>query len=55
VKRNISKKLAKRKKKIAKKLKKRNWQNQPQPMFTGTNIHYDIDGRNKGIANGGIG
>jgi len=55
VKQNISKKLAKRKKKIAKKLKKRNWQNQPQPMFAGTNIHYDIDGRNKGIANGGIG
>ena len=55
MKRNISKKLAKRKKKIAKKLKKRNWQHQPQPMFAGTNIHYDIDGRNKGIANGGIG
>lgn len=55
MKRNIAKKLKKRKNKIANKLKKRNWQNQPQPMFAGTNIHYDIDGRNKGIANGGIG
>jgi len=24
-------------------------------MFAGSNIHYDIDGRNKGISNGGIG
>ena len=55
MKRNIAKKLAKRKKKIVKKLKKRNWENQPQPMFAGSNIHYDIDGRNKGISNGGIG
>ena len=55
MKRNISKKLEKRKKKITKRLKKRNWQNQPHPMLSASNIHYDIDGRNKGIANGGIG
>ena len=55
MKRNISKKLAKRKKKITKRLKKRNWGNQPHPMLSASNIHYDIDGRNKGIANGGIG
>jgi hypothetical protein len=24
-------------------------------MLSASNIHYDIDGRNKGIANGGIG
>ncbi len=52
---NISKKLAKRKKKITKRLKKRNWESQSHPMFSASNIHYDIDGRNKGIANGGIG
>ena len=55
MKRNISKKLAKRKKKIAKRLKKRNWENQSKPMLSASNIHYDIDGRNQGIANGGIG
>lgn len=55
MKRNISKKLTKRKKKIAKRLKKRNWEDQAQPMMSASNIHYDIDGRNQGIANGGIG
>ena len=55
VRRNIAKKLAKRKKKISKKLKKRNWPDQPKPMFKGSNIHYDVDGRNEGIAGGGIG
>ena len=55
MKQNISKKLAKRKKKIAKRVKKRNWENQAKPMMSATNIYYDIDGRNQGIANGGIG
>ncbi len=55
MKRNIAKKLAKRKKKIAKKLHKRNWKQQSRPMLSASNIHYDVDGRNKGIANGGIG
>ncbi|MBC8482035.1 MAG: IS1380 family transposase [Planctomycetes bacterium] len=55
MKQNISKKLAKRKKKIAKRLKKRNWEKQSRPMLSASNIHYDIDGRNKGTANGGIG
>ena len=55
VKRNIFQKLAKRKKKIAKRVKKRNWENQARPMLSASNIHYDMDGRNKGIANGGIG
>jgi len=55
VKRNISKKLAKRKRKIEKQVKKRNWQDQPKPMMAGGNIVYDFDGRNQAIANGGIG
>ena len=55
VKRNIFQKLAKRKKKIDKRVKKRNWENQASPMLSASNIHYDMDGRNKGIANGGIG
>ena len=55
VKRNISRKLNKRKRKITKKLKKRNWESQLRPMLSAANIHYDIDGRHKGINNGGIG
>lgn len=52
---NISKKLAKSKKKISKKLKKRNWTDQPAPMFKASNIQYEIDGRLQGISHGGIG
>jgi hypothetical protein len=55
VKRNNSKILAKRKKKITRRLKRKQWQNQPKPMFNASNIHYEMDGRHKGIANGGIG
>jgi len=47
--------LAKRKKKIAKRLKRKQWENQLNPMFNGKNIHYEIDGRHKGIGSGGIG
>ncbi|WP_024335023.1 IS1380 family transposase [Desulfotignum balticum] len=52
---NIDKKLTKRKKKISKKLKKRNWTQQPHPMFKASNIHYEFDGRHQGISYGGIG
>ena len=55
MKRNITKKLAKRKKNIAKRLKKRNWSQQPKPMLAGRNICYDVDGRHQGTAHGGIG
>ena len=55
MKKNIVKKLTKRKRKIRKRLKKRNWEDQPRPMMKGSNIHYDIDGRHQAISNGGIG
>ena len=55
MKKNIAKKLAKRKRKIDKRLEKRNWEDQPRPIMTGGNIHYDIDGRHQAISNGGIG
>ena len=55
MKKNIAKKLAKRKRKISKRLEKRNWSDQPRPMMTGSNIRYDIDGRHQAISNGGIG
>ena len=51
----VSRNLAKRKRKLAKRLKKRNWSEQMKPMFAASNISYDVDGRQKGISNGGIG
>lgn len=51
----MEKKLAKRKRKIEKRTKKRNWDNQTSPMFEKGNIHYDFDARSKGIKSGGIG
>jgi hypothetical protein len=47
--------LAKRKRKIEKRLERRNWEEQEKPMFKGSNLHYELDGREKGIACGGIG
>ncbi|GAI76251.1 unnamed protein product, partial [marine sediment metagenome] len=52
---NNNKIMAKRKRKIAKRLKRKQWKNQPKPMFTASNIHYEMDGRHEGIACGGIG
>ena len=49
------KNLNRRKKKIEKRLERRNWEDQLRPMFQGSNVHYEVDGRNKGIAQGGIG
>ena len=47
--------LAKRKRKIEKRLRRRNWEEQEIPMFKGMNIRYEMDDRHKGIACGGIG
>ena len=47
--------LWERKRKIEKRLERRNWEEQERPMFKGSNIHYELDGRDKGIACGGIG
>ena len=55
MKKRISKNVTKRKRKINKRLKRKNWSDQPNPMLSGWNIHYDFDGRHKGISNGGIG
>jgi len=49
------KNLWERKRKIEKRLERRNWEEQERPMFKGSNIHYELDGRDKGIACGGIG
>ena len=55
MKKNNTKILEKRKKKIAKRLERKQWKSQEKPMFAASNIHYEIDGRHEGIACGGIG
>ena len=49
------KRLAKRKRKIRRRLRKIHWKDQPQPMFSASNIHYELADRSGGIACGGIG
>jgi hypothetical protein len=55
VKKKNSKILAKHKRKLAKRVKRKQWTNQPTPMLNGYNIHYEIDGRYQAIISGGIG
>ena len=55
MKKNNSRILARRKRKIGERLERRQWENQLKPMFSASNIHYEMDGRHKGIASGGIG
>jgi len=51
----IRRQLARRKRRIQRRLDKNNVQGFEQPMFTASNIHYEISGRDRGIAHGGIG
>ena len=48
-------KSARRKRRIQKRLAPRQWKEQPRPMFTGSNIHYDVADRIRGLGVGGIG
>lgn len=48
-------KLERRKRKILWRLRSRNWDEQPAPMFTASNIHYEPAERARGLAAGGIG
>jgi Transposase DDE domain group 1 len=51
----IRKKLARRKKRIQKRLDKRNLHGCSKPMITASNIQYELGERGRGIAYGGIG
>jgi Transposase DDE domain group 1 len=51
----IHKQLNRSKRRIERRLDKRNLQGCERPMFTASNIHYEISGRDRGIAHGGIG
>ena len=55
MKENTTKIFEKRKRKVTKRLERKQWKSQAKPMFATSNIHYEIDGRHEGIACGGIG
>jgi len=52
VKKKITKKLKRRKQRIQYRLRDINWKEQPKPMFSAKNIHYDIADRTRGLAYG---
>jgi hypothetical protein len=55
VKTKIRQQLAQRKRRIERRLDKHNIQGFERPMFSATNIRYEISDRDRGIAHGGIG
>jgi hypothetical protein len=55
VKTKIRQQLAQRKRRIERRLDNRNIQDFERPMFTASNIRYEISDRDRGIAHGGIG
>jgi hypothetical protein len=55
VNRKVQKELRKRKRRIERRLRKRHWEEQKQPMFAARNIRYEIAGRGRGMGVGGIG
>jgi hypothetical protein len=55
VKKNIRQKLANRKRRIERRLDKSRLGDCSRPMFTASNIHYELGERTSGIAHGGIG
>jgi hypothetical protein len=55
VKRTYPKILRNRKNRIARRLRVRPWPDQPEPMMTATNIHYELSDKARGTSYGGIG
>ena len=47
--------LARRKRRIERRLERRHWTNQPRPMLSGRNIRYELAQRGQAVASGGIG
>lgn len=47
--------LRNRKRRIDRRLLPRMWPDQPRPMFSAANIHYEVSGRARGVCAGGIG
>jgi Transposase DDE domain group 1 len=51
----ISQRLYQSKRRLARRLDKTNIDGAEQPMYTASNIHYEIAGRTRGLSHGGIG
>jgi hypothetical protein len=47
--------LAKRKRRIQRRLRKMRWADQPRPMLSGSNIHYEVADKTRAVGCGGIG
>jgi hypothetical protein len=52
---NTRKKWLRRKRRIEKRLRPRQWRSRPKPMFTAGNIRYEMADRTRALAHGGIG
>ena len=50
-----ARRAAKRKRRTQRRLRPRRWNQQPKPMFTASNIDYDVADRTRGLGVGGIG
>jgi hypothetical protein len=50
-----ARKLRNRKRRIEYRLRERTWAEQPAPMFSAANIHYELADRVRGLATGGLG
>lgn len=55
MKRSRARKLDNRKRRIQSRLRARQWNAQPKPMFRARNIQYDVADRDRGLSVGGIG
>jgi hypothetical protein len=55
VKQKDRRKLRNRKRRIQWRLRPRQWPEQPRPMLGGSNIQYEVAGRQRGVAVGGLG
>lgn len=55
VSRNYPKILRNRKRRIERRLAPRHWEDQPEPMLRGRNLHYELSGRIVATAYGGMG
>jgi hypothetical protein len=53
--RSRAKELRRRKRRIGYRLRNREWADQERPFFRGTNIHYELSEKDRGMGAGGIG
>jgi len=55
VNKTLTKRLRQRKQRIRYRLRNEQFNDRPDPMFSATNIHYEMSNRTRGIAYGDIG